>query len=341
MLVLGGWVRKLYFVVDEGRYFAQQKFPWQSMDCDALVNRLSSFYDVQEVTLKWLYDNFRSVSDSIVLYSSSQRGEHKQFIADLMIILAERNVLIPSYESLLAHDNKGFQTLLASKYKLNYVEAVYYSDVTQVPVDQAYPCVVKTINGASSNGVELAESFEDIKKFICRSDVGVTWQSIKLFLKKYLFRWKFNSDWYSYTNYGRKRFIIQRYIRDLKYDYKVLIFSDKFYVLKRLTRESDFKASGSGLWVREFDSDEIQIVLSAADTFRKSYRSPIYSLDIVVEQGVARIIEFQFTHIGPITLTESEGYYMNHRGWTYIPAPSTLEEEFCRSVIEYLNSTNV
>jgi len=46
----------------------------------------------------------------------------------------------------------------------------------------------------------------------------------------------------------RSKFIVQEFIPDLSNDWKVLVFWDKYYVLRRKNRPNDFRASGSGLF---------------------------------------------------------------------------------------------
>lgn len=72
-------------------------------------------------------------------------------------------------------------------------------------------------------------------------------------------------------------------------------------------------------------------------------KSHIYSLDICIKDGKPFIIEFQLTHVGPVTLTESEHYYTFDKinnVWVKNQGPSDLETEFTTAIIEYVNENH-
>ncbi|HBL8183052.1 hypothetical protein [Enterobacter cloacae] len=336
-------MRDILIVTTESGFFAQNKYPWSSMDISLIKELLekSGYFNVNVVTFEYLKENINNVKGNIIIYTSSQRTEHKKYIEDIIYHYKENNLLIPSYESLLAHDNKGFQCLLSKKYDLGLIESNYYCDISEISnINRMnFPLVFKPANGASSMGVRKINNVEDLKQCI-HQPISVSLDTIKRLLKKYLFRSKFNKKWDDYISYGKSRFLLQSFIPGLLYDYKVLIFGRKYYVLKRFVAKNDFKASGSGLHSRDI-GDDLITVLDCAKSFKNKLTSHIYSLDICVKNGKPSIIEFQLTHVGPVTLTESEHYYIfDNEKWNMIEAESNLEVEFITAVKEYINENS-
>ena len=62
------------------------------------------------------------------------------------------------------------------------------------------------------------------------------------------------------------------------------------------------------------------------------------SLDIAQRDSHFHLLEFQFVHFGPLTLEQSEFYFTRNAGaWTRIEGTSVVEEEFARSVTQFMN----
>ena len=331
-------------VTAENGWFAQGKFPWESMDIERIKRRLESNNKIVNVTtFQFLKDNIASLKDYIIIYTSSQRLEHKYYIQDIMFLLKDNNTLIPNYESLLAHENKGFQSLLDKKYNLGLIKSEYYCDICEVKniKNLNYPLVYKSVNGASSMGVKKVHNIEEMYKYV-KQPCSISLELLKRKLKKYIFKSKYNHQWEKYLSFAQQRFIIQGFIPDLQYDFKVLIFGKKYYLLKRFVAENDFKASGSGLHSRNIGSD-LKIVLDFARGIKNKFRSHIYSLDICVKNKEPHLIEFQMTHVGPVTLSESDHYFIYNattNNWEKVFSLSSLEDEFSNAVEEYINESD-
>lgn len=318
-------------------FFAQDHMPWSSMD----VNKIKEYIEYEGFVVKlvdynYLILNIERIKNKIIIYTSSQRSEHKSYIEDIMYYLNGDNKLIPSFESLKSHENKGFQTLMSKKYGLNLLDSKYYCDSKDIDSELIFPLVYKDVDGASSRGVSIVNDFEMIerKSFdFMKLDLNF----VKKNLKKYIFKKRYNASWERYLEYGRKRFVLQRFVESLEFDFKVLIFGDKFFVLKRHVASGDFRASGSGMHTSEVDDKELFLVLDEANRFKDKYKSHIYSLDICIENGNPFIIEFQFTHVGPITLTQSNFYHKKIDGkWIKINGESDLELDFSKAIVSYI-----
>lgn len=331
-------MKKVLIVTTPDGFFAQGKMPWSSMDVSKISLLLESVnYDVRIVDYDYLKENLNAINDFIIIYTSSQRAEHKQYIEDIMYLLKDSNLLLPSFESLKAHDNKGFQYLLDKKYNLGLIPCDYLPDISELNTQTSrFPCVYKPAQGASSIGVSIVHNASELSHHI-NNYMDFSVRDLKKYIKKYIFRSKYNDKWERYLEFGKNRFLVQEYLPSLKHDYKVLIFGEKYYVLKRLVAAGDFRASGSGLFSKEFDS-ELTIILDSAYEFKNKYQSHIYSLDFCVSEDRAHLIEFQFTHVGPVTLTESECYFIKSDDWEKVNAISNLEDEFTQSILGYLSN---
>lgn len=296
-------------------------------------------FDVEIVNFDFLKDSIGKINNSIIIYTSSQRTEHKRYIEDIVSFFDNNNFLIPSLESLKAHDNKGYQFLLNKKYNLDLIDCDYLCDIRELRLEQlTFPLVFKPANGASATGVKIVNSIEDISKAIYDKD-DLSLRDLKRIVKKHVIKSRYNKEWEDYIAFGKQRFIVQKLLPKLAYDYKILIFGDKFYALKRFASKGDFRASGSGLHSKKFDS-EILKVLDKAREFKNRYSSHIYSLDLCVFKNDVHVIEFQFTHVGPVTLSESDFYYSFNQDdnvWDCVHECSDLENEFSLSVLGFIN----
>ncbi|WP_017221053.1 hypothetical protein [Moritella dasanensis] len=331
----------VYIVTTENGFFAQGVMPWSSMNIQEIKKNLMKYnFEVRIVTFKFLEDNINTLRNSIIIYTSSQRNEHKNYISDLISFFDEDNILIPNLESLKAHDNKGYQVLFNYKYDLGLIESQYYCDVSEVNADsQVFPCVYKPANGASSIGVEIVKNIEDIKKIVT-SNWKIDKDFLKKNVKKYFLKSRYNHKWEEYISFAPSRFVLQKFLPGMDSDFKVLIFGDKYYLLKRYTQKNDFRASGSGIHSRDICFDDAVKILDKAKEIKNKFKSHIYSLDLCIYNDQVHVIEFQFTHVGPITLIDSEYHFsFSDNEWVKHYATANLETEFSTSLIRYLNDS--
>ncbi|MEG1009466.1 MAG: hypothetical protein RSF67_06630, partial [Clostridia bacterium] len=102
-------------------------------------------------------------------------------------------------------------------------------------------------------------------------------------------------------------FLLQDYIEGHNCDYKVLVYFDKIFCLKRNVRKNDFRASGSG----KFESTKIpDFALKDVMEFYKILNMPIGSFDIIVDEKEKKtyFIEWQGIHHGPATVLLTKLY---------------------------------
>jgi hypothetical protein len=137
----------------------------------------------------------------------------------------------------------------------------------------------------------------------------------------------------------RQKFILQSYIDNLQGDYRIVVYADKFYVLYRLNRRDDFRASGSMLF--NYDIKLPEGLLNYAKEVFESFNVPFMALDIGVKDNNFFLFEFQFISFGQYTLEKSKFYYFLKDGiWQKKFEEPDLEREIATSVFNFIKKTN-
>jgi hypothetical protein len=135
--------------------------------------------------------------------------------------------------------------------------------------------------------------------------------------------------------------VVQNYIEGLTGDYKVLYFGNKYYTLYRQNRENDFRASGSGKFF-EVPEEEHEGLLNFARKLTFEIDFPIIGMDIGFDGTNYHLLEFQMIHLGPYTLQAANFWHeFIDNKWVRFEGESDLEEEFSRSIYEYIESLGV
>ena len=215
-----------------------------------------------EVNLLQFSDiDFRKMdfNNEYVLYTSTEDVGYyyKSYIEDIILGLHLQGAkLIPDYEFLRANNNKVFMEILRdltlssgieplNSFKIGVLEDIYKYENELRKWDKY---VIKTAEGAMSKGVFLANDFNElIKKSKKISRTFNLYGDLKDIARKYYFKG------YKLESRYRKKFIIQQFIPNLQNDWKVLIYWDKAFILKRYTRKNDFRSSGSGNFIADKD----------------------------------------------------------------------------------------
>ena len=142
---------------------------------------------------------------------------------------------------------------------------------------------------------------------------------------------------YTRESLSRKKFIVQNLIPKLENDWKVLIYGNKYYVLKRYVRDNDFRASDSGKFV--FEEDLPKGFLDYCMHVFKKLGVPNLSIDVGYDGENLFIIELQAIYFGTYTIEESPFCYENTgQDWKLVRGKSILEEEYARSVVDFINT---
>ncbi len=335
----------IYAITDQRGYFESKynAIPYRSGMDKQLLEKYFSDFDFQIIYIKYseVINYPREFwNDKPIIYTSSEDTDlhYKNFIEDIIYFLELSNAsVIPSFKYLKANNNKVFMELL--RYQMNdstfnNLETKVFGSLEEAKESKGsfnFPLVFKKSAGSMSKGVGFAKNQRDLfckLKRISRTpnyfrEIWELGRSLKY--NKYKKESKF-----------RKKFIVQDFISGLKGDYKILIFSNKYFVLKRGLKKGDFRASGSG--IRNFIKKIPIGLLEFASEFFNKLNVPNVSLDIAFNGTSFFLIEFQCLHFGSFTLTYSEFYWLRRNNqFELIEAKSELEYEYVRSIVSYLN----
>lgn len=340
--------KEIVLLTGSNRFFGQTRKPWVSMNTELIASGMrEKGFSVREFTIADQVNKPQLLENEVIFYTFSQVGNVRDYLTDLMIVLNKNNFLVPSLDLLLCHENKGYQEVLKSNLNIHDLKSFYFSSVDEAAdYDIAFPAVLKFPEGSNGKFVFLVNSMDELRKKISQ----INRQSI--FVKADLLRRKFvrgrrtssqknfdkKKDYQLYKEYIRKekRYIIQEYIPALKYDYRVLIIDDHYFVMKRFTKEDDFKASGTK--IQDYNPQLPKELLSYSKSIYSKFDTPFISLDIAEKNGCFYLLEFQALHFGLNVVVRTGGYFVQNSGeWEFVRNENVIEEEIVYGLSSFLN----
>jgi len=283
----------LILVDDRNQFYSSTKEPGGSMNVDVIKKELE--YLGYSVIIKGFSEvEFRGdlYKDFFVLYQSTEDPDlrYKDYIEDILLGLKMSGArLIPRFEYFRAHHNKVFMEILREK--MNYGEHIKslhfgtFEELAKSEYKFSYPVVVKPGVGSRSRGIFLARNRKQLLKTVWKISSSFTFINTMRFLKSV-----FSLKSFKPISNNRKKFIIQEFISGLSGDYKVLVYGDKYYVVRRENRSRDFRASGSGLL--SFPKIVPDGLLDYAQLIFKKSRAPFMGMDVACLDGRFYLIEF-------------------------------------------------
>ena len=289
---------------------------WKQLDLEKIKSQLD--YDV---TIKTILDiqSLDFQPNDIIIYTSSENEIIRTYLKNNLFHLSCNTYLIPSYELLMAHEDKGFQEVIKRRKDFGDLKGQYFFDIDDSSL--SFPKVLKTSQGAGSSGVFLTNKNNDLKK-IRSSFFKDNFKRRAVSAQRKI---KLKSSEYSIYKYTRKKFnsfVEQEFIPNLKHDFKVLVFGNRYFVLKRSIRKNDFRASGSGNF--EFVEPPRKL-LEYAKKIALILNNPYLSLDIAQSDQGCHLIEFQGTNFGPYTLLNAPHRYVSQ-------GDDWIEENNCKDL---------
>lgn len=330
---------------------------WMGLDIDKLKRELIDKYQhsVKVIPFNQLVKQLNEIPKKAVLfYSTIYQPKYLQYIRDTVVFISQIRpdiILMPNQEQLHSFENKGVQEYYKKIHGIDSLQGKYYGDIDELIDDSErmpFPFVLKKNEGALSIGVFLAKDKNTL------IDFSKKWKKMTL-KEKLAYKLNRKNSFKRDTNlkpvlhlleknfdiFFEKRIpvITQQFVAGLDGDFKVLVFGDKYYVLKRKIRKNDFRASGSGNFLWE---DQPQEVLDFAKEVTTKLNVPFISLDIGVDNnGTCYLFEYQGTAFGPMTLTASERYFVYKKEeWKKIEEKSNLEKEYAYAIDYFLRHEN-
>ena len=300
--------QKLLILTCDDGFFGQGIKVWKSMDVERMKKLFQDYnYDIIIQSYEYVAKNIKDFYQYIVVYSSTQKPGYKGFLEDVLLgLIQQDNKLVPRFDFFRAHENKGYQEIMRQICGIEAAKGWYFSGSRDLQkMDIEFPVVYKTTQGAKSSGVSLEDSKAKlVQKIKNQERLSFYWQ-IHRAVKKILSPKLKSTIWHEYIT-PRHRFVLQRFVPDQNFDYKVMVFGKKYFVLKRDVRKNDFRASGSGK-LKFVDADDS--LLNYAYKIFYKLECPFLSMDICKTESGYALIEFQGVHFGPYTIINASSYY--------------------------------
>jgi glutathione synthase/RimK-type ligase-like ATP-grasp enzyme len=330
-------------------FFGQTRKPWVSLDVELFRRTFEDAGFLVEVkTFDSLANEEELVRDKTVIFAFSQKQHLRNYIRDVIYVLGKHNTIIPKYSLLKCHENKGFQELLKKQLGFQSLKSYYLNDISQIDhYPLKYPVILKAIEGSNGKFVYRIEDKQQLKRTIRAEFTEYPLRKrFDIWRRRYFSRKKIYPKYPDHSNYRDvveyedyirhcKPFILQEYVADLEYDYRILILFDKYFVTKRHVRKNDFRASGAKKF--DFDFEPDPDLINYAKSFFCLLDQPILSLDICEKNGNFYLLEFQASHFGINVFMKSSGYYLQiGEKWEFIDKKDSFEKELATAYIQYL-----
>lgn len=322
--------------------------PYRSgLDKNELKNEFISL-GYNPIFLNYSVIDFHTIDfkDKYICYTSSEDNGlfYKDFIEDILWgIKLQGGILLPDITLQRAHHNKVFMEILrAIKIKDSGIRSRYFGSYTELLENMTkipLPAVIKSAAGSGSKGVKLAKNIAELKKDTRKLTNTHTWVSKLTETGLLLKRFYQTKQVFKLHKLHRNKIVTQNFIPNLEYDWKVLIYGDKYYVLQRLNRTRDFRASGSGKFF-SVDHEKFHMPDGLLDFARRIYEEiniPILSIDVAYDQIRYYLIEFQGLNFGTFTQTTSNAYFQyQENAWGEIHEKLPLEHVYARGIDMYI-----
>jgi len=284
--------------------------------------------------------------DSVILYTTTEDNKeyYKLYIEDIILGLdAVGAKVLPSFIHLKSHHNKVFMEILRDIQgfePLNNIKTQKFGTLEEFQrhfTGEEENVVVKMASGASSLGVFLGRGYKDLLLKVKKASRTF---HLKADVKEKLRAFKHKG--YVPVSKHRNKFITQNFIPNLSNDWKILVYSNKYYIVERPVKKNDFRASGSGKENYLF-GDKANIpegIFDYAKSIYEKLNCPMLSIDIAYANKQFYTLEFQFTGFGTSGQQLAENYFcFNNNKWEPVYKKLELEQVYVDSIIEYLDKS--
>ena len=330
----------IYILLDyDGRFYSE--WDKKEFNLEKFIKCLGR-QGAQVVPVRFCDIDFSSMDfkDKIILYSSAEAKYYKDYVEDILLgIIHQGGILIPNYYLFRAHHNKAFQEVYKEIFNFGNLKGRAYGALVEFInrlQNLNWPKVIKSSDDAGGKNVFLAKNLNSalrIAKKLSNSHDSILkrWflQSRAIVAAKLGIRNKERI----YRN-NTKKFIAQEYVPDLRDDWKILVFADRYYALNRKVRKRDFRASGSGKF--SYAHCPPGLLDFAKDIFSK-LDTPYAAFDIAFDGKEYYLLEFQAVFFGLYTVLNADSYYVKEdEVWTKKPKELSIEEEISDSILKFI-----
>lgn len=345
-------MRNIYLLTDYKGYFGSK---WKARpyrggyDLGALARAFAFHgYECEFMACSEVFASNVNWKGRIVLYTSSEEvgNNYKLYVEDVVLGLEEAGAtVLPRGVFLRSHNNKVMMELLREQLlgeELTGLRSRTFGTLQELrralgSKEIPFPCVLKSAYGSMSKGVSCAGSAEELLSKARR--VSRT-PHLLYEVRDAVRRHRPLLRGYEPESRHQGAFVVQPLIAGLDCDWKVLVYGDHYYVLKRHTRPGDFRASGSHFNYRAGrDAGIPDRALEMVKTAYEKLDVPHLSADVAFDGDRAYLVEFQCVYFGTSTQAEFCSEYIQKADgqWNYFPKVMSQEEAYAYGVDYYLS----
>jgi len=194
-----------------------------------------------------------------------------------------------------------------------------------------FPKVFKLRGGAGSQNVKLAKTKRDAIKLIKRAfgsgfSQYAAWSNLKERIRKFkkgqsslfdvakgIIRLGYTTEFSRISGKERGYVYFQDFIPYNDHDIRVIIIDEKAFAMKRMVRENDFRASGSGSFLYEkkhFSESTIQLSFDMSNKLK----GQCIAFDFVYDKGVPKVVEISYGFVKEV-YDPCTGYWDKNLSW--------------------------
>lgn len=271
-----------------------------------------------------------------LMWHHSQNNPKDLLIAKQILFSLEQSgkVVFPDFNTNWYFDDKLGQKYLLESLRVPLVKsfAFYNSkDALQWAASTNYPVVFKLRHGAGSFNVKLIKNESDARKIIKTAfGRGFSNYNSLAALKEIIRKRKlkkanisevlegiaglFISPRYARIAGREKGYVyFQEFIKDNAFDIRIIVIGNKAFAIKRMVRENDFRASGSGNILYDKDNFDISTIATAYSVNEK-LKSQCTAFDFVYKEDTPLIIEISYG-FDPHGYESCVGYWNRDLTW--------------------------
>jgi glutathione synthase/RimK-type ligase-like ATP-grasp enzyme len=253
--------------------------------------------------------------DALMWHFNHKSPKDSKFAKELLFsVQASGRKVFPDYNTVWHFDDK-----VAQKYLLEAIGGplassyVFYSkkEAREWTDRTNFPKVFKLRNGSGSDNVRLVKSKNEAIRLINRAFIRGfkqynNWGNLKERVRLYklgktnlwdvtkgIIRFAHTTEYARVTGREIGYCYFQDFIPGNDYDIRVIVIGNKAFALKRMVREKDFRASGSGLILYDkehFDNKTINLAFEISERLK----SQCMAYDFVYLDGNPLIVEISY-----------------------------------------------
>jgi len=195
----------------------------------------------------------------------------------------------------------------------------------------AYPVVFKLRGGAGSQNVVLVRNRRQAHRLVTRmfgkaifpekfvNSGSIRFKHFNLYRELHyicgnIYRWGKGLDTSPFWQIHKNYVLFQKFLPGNKWDTRVTVIGDRAFAFRRMVRDDDFRASGSGRIDYDTKQIDIRCIEIAFQISKKmGFQSMAYDF-LRNEEGVPEFCEVSYTYVSS-AVHECSGYWDSQLGW--------------------------